>query len=204
MTYLKQISDRPRPSVDLQSFARDLAKALGGTSRASNNYPDDEQTIAFNGSHNVLELSAVHREQRVVVRIVAADIPFGDRYHAFDGHKTERATVSVVGRPIERIAADVRKRVIDASQAALSAQREFAKQQANNRAGIIAEVSELRADAPYLSIQHNKGEQQATIYNGGESHYLYATLHHDGTVNVQRLGSMSGEKFRALLKALNA
>lgn len=201
-------STRTEIKIDMVSFARDLAKALDKllTSTAvkllpAGDYPNESQTIRV-GNDN-LNLHAVNHKRTVSASIAAPDVPWGDRNTYDKSHRTEQASVNPDGRKIEAIAADIYRRVIVASQAALAKQREYKAMQAEARASIVRVSAALKERLPALNLRVNEQEKRAAIYNGGDGHYLSGTLNADGTVGIDRIGSMSVETFVRIVEILN-
>jgi hypothetical protein len=203
MSYLTEVESfgRKQARIDLPRFAADLAKVLAGTVVAKGEYPDERQAIKI--GTELLNLSADNYKKRVTVSISAPDVPWDDRNTYDKAHRTESATVNPDGRTIERIAADFKRRVIEPSKEALRLQREHAVRMAQGRASIVRLGNALKARLPDLDVRINEKEQRAAIYGGGRGHYLSATLSGDGTIAVERLGSMPLSKFEKIVAILN-
>jgi hypothetical protein len=203
MTYQKERESfgRIELRIDLVRFAADLAKQLAGTTAAKGGYPDERQDIMVGTDQ--LHLSTDNHKKRVHVSISAPDVKHGDRNIYDKAHKTESASVNPDGRTIERIAADIKRRVIEPSKEALRLQREHAKRMAEGRAAIVRLSAALKRRLPDLDVRTNEQEQRAAIYGGSNGHYLSATLSGDGTVAVERLGSMPMSKFERIVAILN-
>jgi len=198
-SYIKQTERNPRGEIDLARFAADLAKALGGELQAAGDYPNEVQT--FRVGADLVCLHANNWKRRVNVSISAPDVPHDERFARYDkSDRPESATVSP-DRPIATIARDVKRRVIDASQPALTLQRENAKANATRRAAIVVEADALKATCPMLDVKVNEREQRATIWGSGD-HYLSATLSADGKVHVERIGSMDRATFQKIVALL--
>jgi hypothetical protein len=192
--------------IDVRKFATDLSAALGGSGLAAPSEHDangraqfrlgaDEVTVYGNGYHH---------KGRVEVRIDAPEVPYDDRNMHNKEHHTESATVDPDARTIERIAADIKKRVIDPSQEALRLQREYAAGKAANRSGICVHMETLRAAMPNLQVRkRDERALDAQIYSNSAGHYVGATMAADGHVSIQHIGSMSLEKFVRMMRAIN-
>jgi hypothetical protein len=194
---------RTEQQVDVATFARDLAKALGGALLPATEDATSNRAIKI--GPDVLAVRSNHyaSKGRVTVSISAPDVKWDDRNTYDKTHRTEDATVNPEGRTIERIAADIKRRVIDASLPALALQRAHAAQLAQGRADIVARAADLKAALPGLDIRVNEKERRAGIFNGASSHYLSGTLNADGSISLDRIGSMSTAKFLKIVAVLN-
>lgn len=188
--------------IDLPRFAADLAKELGGEVLPPPDYPRERQYIGI--GTDKLDITVDDWKKRVSVSIEAPDVAWGDWSTYDKAQRTESATVNPDGRSIAAIAKDIKKRVIDANQAALAARRAYAVQQKQNRADIVARANELKAAYPKLDVRVNEREQNASIYSGPSAFYLSARMSSNGRVSVDRLGDVSGETFVKILAVLEA
>ncbi len=212
MAYLTEIIEygRPRQIVDLSRFAADLAAALDKLlpgivvkHEPPAEYANHEQTIAVGNDRLRVHGNTYQTAARVVLYLDAPDVPHGD-WSVYDkDQKTTSAAVNPDGRAIDAIARDVKKRVIDANQAALAKRREHAKQQASNRDDIVRHADELKAAVPGLDIRVEPREQNARIFGGDRFHgYLSGTLHHDGSVTLDRISRIPNKSFRKIAALL--
>jgi hypothetical protein len=203
VTYLKDHESfgRIEKRIDLVRFAADLAKQLAGKTTTEAQYPDERQGVMV--GTDLINLSADNHKKRVHVSISAPEVPWDDRNTYDKAHKTESASVNPDGRTIERIAADIKRRVIEPSKEPLRLQREHAVKMAEGRASIVRLSAALKARLPGLDVRTNEKEQRAAIYSGSNGHYLSATLSGDGTIAVERLGSMPMSKFERIVAILN-
>ena len=120
---------------------------------------------------------------------------WGDWSSYDKAQKTESATINPDGRSIAAIAKDIKKRVIDANQAALAARRAYAVQQQQNRADIVSRAAKLKAAYPKLDVRVNERDQNATIYSGPSAFYLGGRMSSNGRVSVDRFGDVSNRDF---------
>lgn len=212
MTYITETLEygRKRQAVDLSRFAADLTKALAKllpTVKVQHTppteYVDAHQAIMVGTDRLDLRSNSYQSKCRVIVYLDAPDVPHGDWSTYDKEQRTESATVNPDGRSIEAIARDINKRVIFANQPVLAKRRAYAKQQADNRATIVKHAADLKTAVPALDIRINEREQRAAIFGGSNfAGYLTGTLHADGTVNVDRLGSISNQQFRKIVAIL--
>lgn len=123
MSYLVEVERYGRKEYEFETerFTRDLAAALGGEYLSS----DCNRGSIKLGAEELTIYSLWNGRGRVECSMYAPDVPHSDRNYYSADHKTAEATVSSA-RPIEKIAADIRRRVIEASAAALANQRMFA------------------------------------------------------------------------------
>jgi hypothetical protein len=192
-----------RERVNLKLFADDLANALNITSASATvtEYGDEAKIQIGESTELRLSTDRYARTPRVEVSIRATDISHDDRnWHAQD-HKTPSASVSV-GRDIKKIAADIKRRVIEASQSALQLQHDYAAQQQQNRHGIIAKAAKLQKAFPEIQVTVHEREQRASLYLNRDNLYVSGSLQHDGRVNIERIGSLDQERFARVMSAL--
>lgn len=209
--YQKQIEryGRLETVTDVRAFAADLSKALNGGElqpAREDSIDDAMHRGCFSLGDDLIMVTGnyYHSKGRVTVHIEAPEIKHGDKNIHSKDHRTTSATVNPDGRSIDAIAKDIKKRVIEASQPALKLQREFAAQRNQARENIVEHMHTLSSAVPGLSVnRRSPDEQNAAIYSGSGNHYVSATLNSDGTVSISHLGSMSIEKFTAVMKLLN-
>jgi hypothetical protein len=197
--------ERREGHVDLERFATNFAKAIGGRLIPADDMDAKTHRTITLGAE-IISLSVPSygpaAKMKVTFTIRAPDVKHDERNFHDKKHKTEEATVSPDSRTIEAIANDVKRRVIEASKPALAAQRAYAQDIRDSRASIVTIADSLKRRMPMLDVRVNEQERRASVY-GGKGHYVDACLSADGSVNVQRLGSMSLVQFEAVMKLLN-
>jgi hypothetical protein len=186
--------------IDMPRFAADIAKAIGGELLPPGDYPHERQFIRV--GKDKLDLAANTWKKRVNVSIEAPDVAWGDWSTYDKTQRTESASVNPDGRSIAAIAKDLKKRVVEANQAALAARRAYAAQQKQNRADIVARAAALKAACPNLTVNVNEREQNATIYSGPSQLYLSGRLDSRGRVQLDRLDYMSIDAFKKIIAIL--
>ena len=200
---------RKEVKIDMPRFARDLAKALDklltGTDVVKllppGEYAHENQSIQV--GNDVLDIRADNWKKKVNAYINAPDVVWGNRNTYEKSHRTESASVNPDGRTIEAIAKDINKRVVVASQEALAKQREWAAANIAAKAEIVRVAAALKDRVPGLDIRVNVDEKRAAVYSGSTGHYLSGSLSADGTVSVDRIGSVSVETFARIVAILN-
>lgn len=194
MSYISQ--DGRYYKVDTQRFARDLCKAMGGT-----NLQGEYAMARFMVGTEQIWVHGDDWKKRVNIGVSAPDVAHGDRNLYNGDHKTAEASFNP-DRPIERLAKEVRTRVIEASKDALAKQRAYAAEQIARREGIAADAAKLQAEMPNITVRVNDSDKQsATIWAKGDIH-LSARLNVGGTVYIDRIGSVSVEKFKKIMAIL--
>jgi hypothetical protein len=196
--------------LDIQAFARDLAEALGA--RVIPPKADDCGTrerwasIAYGGCEIGLTRGWRNNEwDKVTVRIAPLDckltyneLPRGDEY------KLPEATLTAT-RPMARIVADIKRRIITPADAPIQKRREYAAQlkaQANN---LALTAASLRVRHPGLQVTAKEGETYSgAIYRNDGGTYLSGRFYNDGTVSIDRLGTLTADQFARVMDALYA
>lgn len=201
VSYISPTDRHPRGAIDMPRFAADLAKELGGTVQPDGDYPHENQKIALAGGKEFLRLTADNWKRRVKVTVAASDIR---EYRVGDSAQhTESATLNPDGRAIAAIARDIKRRVIDASQRALAAQRAWAAQQIEDKASVQQQSDALKAKHPALYVRVDHGGLVASISGGATGHYISARMEAGGRVTVERLGTVTAEQFDQIVEVLN-
>jgi hypothetical protein len=187
---------------DVAAFGRELCKALGGSELS----PDTAADHYFHFQVGDAEISLsegwhTNDCQRVHVRIMPTNfaLPSGQWPR---GLILPEASVPVAW-PMDRIAADIKRRVIDASPEPFAALR-------RRQGQITAAATTLRLHAATLSerfgnldIRVVEGDHHvAQIYSRGNRTYLVGRLYADGQVNIDRIDALSSEQFAAVCEIL--
>jgi hypothetical protein len=194
---------RQETRVDLARFVVDLAKELGGKVANDPKVDADDRTHIMLGTER-LDFSTRTwgaGRGRVHVSIWAPDIKHDERGYYGDKLRTESATIDPNKRTIQAIAKDIKKRVVEGSKEALRLQREYADTVRQGRADIKKHAARLQQSTG-LDVRVNEGERRAAVYSNGDGFYLSATLSEDGTIGIDRIGSMPLERFEALVFVL--
>lgn len=208
MTYIVTVEKygRKEQQTDLQRFAKDLSKALGGGEVIPNqeNY-DDECFASFRLGSDLINLygNRYGSKGRVSVSIRAPDIKHDEFNSYAKEHRTESAHVSPDARSIEQIAKDIRKRVVDASQEALRLQREYAAQKRAGRNNLATHIERLSQAAPYLQVRRQNDRELTASVHGGTGAYFSGSLDSTGAVSIHHISSMSIDKFVRVMAILN-
>lgn len=196
--------ERNQLVLDLPRFAADLAKELGGKVLASDS-PHDRYTRVLVGDVE-LTLSAGFRRgetDKVTVSVWPAsqalrhvDVPRGD------GFELPSATVSAT-RPLHRVVADIRRRVIEPSKAPIAKRLDRFNEQKRRASDLVRTADRLRKRFPGLSIKTDldRGQSGSVYYNNGGV-YFNGRLNADGSVYPDRLGTLTAEQFERVMKAL--
>ncbi|MGX1098871.1 hypothetical protein [Amorphus sp. MBR-141] len=189
--------------LDVSAFVRDLAGAMGGSVEPDkSDIPDDmRHSAAFTLDGNSLSFSRVYNKpDRVEIHISADDVQARDRDHYTKAHKAASATLST-SRPLDKIAADVWRRVIEPSQDALAGQRERRDVLATRRAEIVETVERLRAALPESHVDIESDGLSASFRAGGHCGYLYARVDRD-CVTIDRMQSVPVSTFLEIVALL--
>lgn len=108
------------------------------------------------------------------------------------------ASVSVA-RPLAAIAKDITRRVIMPAAAPLAKRVEYAAAIVKRRKG-VAEMAEELGRFPGLTVRLERSGDSASLY--ASDPYLSGRLDSDGSVTLDRLSSLSLEKFAAVWAAI--
>lgn len=204
MTYTTQIEryGRTESVVDLPRFAADLARELGGQVEPEGEYPNERQRVTVGADRLFVSANNYSAKARVAVSVDAADVGHGERNTYARDHKTESATVDPNGRPIARIAADIKRRVLEASAPALARQREYAAQQRAARSDLESAVESLARAVPAVCVNVADDKLSASLYIAEP--YFSGRMSADGRITAERMAPLSADKLARLLELLAA
>lgn len=203
MTYISHNADN-RLTLDLKRFAGDLAKELGGKVVPNESQHDRYIRILINDTELTLSAGWKSGEvNKVTVSIWPAeqalrhvDVPRGD------GFELPSATVSA-SRPLHRVAADIKRRVIEPATAPLAKRRERLIQVGERARDLKKSAERLRKQFPGLSINTDQDRgQTGTVYYNADGVYFNGRLNADGSVYPDRLGTLTAEQFERLMAVL--
>lgn len=199
--------NRDEQVLDLHAFAVALAKALKGKiirhdadSIANDRYVSIEIEGAILGLTKGWKKSELEKVEvrigPIGLKLGYNDTPRGDEY------KTPEASVST-GRPMDKIVADITRRVIEPGKAPIAKLHEHAatcNQQANE---LLATAERFRKRDPNMKITVKDGERfSAGLYrNVTGQPYLSGNIRSDGSVTLDHL-SLSAEQFERFYAAI--
>jgi hypothetical protein len=209
MSYIteRESYGRTERHLDVPRFAADLAVALGGTID-----PDSEDYGGYrkiNLPDNLqLSISQTHTygagdREKVTLRLRPTDVP-NDLHSSFYGAKYRLPEIHVsTARPMDKIAADIKRRLFTAAADPIAAQRETARQRQEYRNKLAESVAAMRQEFPQLDIRE-RDKDRAEFFSGSIGHYLSGQIHSDGMISIDRMGSVSREQFLAICRILNS
>jgi len=204
----KESYGRVERVMDVQKFAADLAKALGGTYVAPK--PND-MGAGERYAHIIVDDCDIgitrgwenRNSDKVTFNIAPAnctlgynDTPRGEEY------KLPRASMSV-SKPMNRLVADVKRRVIDPAKAPIAKRREHAAELKRRANSLVDVAAKLRAAHPGLEVKVADGSTYSgSIYRNGDGPYVSGSVYADGTVSIDRMGTLSPAQFDRVMRAL--
>lgn len=200
--------NRPEQVLDLHRFAADVCKLLKGKIvQQKHDEIVNERYVSIEIDGAVLGLTKGWKRSeldKVTVNIgplglklAYNDTPRGPEY------KTPEATVSTA-RPLDKIVADIKRRVIEPGKAPIAKLHEHAATCDQQRNSLVAVAADLRKRYPMLQVTVKDGERfSAGLYrNANDEPYLSGSVRADGSVSIDRLGSLSAEQFERVMAAL--
>jgi hypothetical protein len=108
-------------------------------------------------------------------------------------------------RPLDRLAADVRRRLVAPSDVIHAGLQDALAAQEAHRKNCEARVAELRAIFPTIQLDFTDDRTtSARLYANGGGCYLAGRLESDGGLYVDRVGGVPAERATAFLRALLA
>ena len=202
----------PRQSIDLPQFAADLCKAMGGTLPPVN--PDRTsydlaryQSFALDGCEIGLTRGWHRNEWNKITVCIAppadAKLTYNQTPYG-EGYKLPKATITAT-RPMDRIVADIKRRVIEPAKAPIAKRREHAEQLRQNANDLASTAARLRKSHPNLDIRVEQGATSSgSFFRQGEGPYLSGTFYADGSASINHIGSLTRKQFERLMRALYA
>lgn len=202
-------SDNPHGPFRLDTFAftRDLAPLLDGTVdiKDANNQdrgaaillPDDMRLTIWTDRSN---------PEKVDLRIYPSDLPiWPNPFPAYsDTYKLPSIGVST-GRPLAKIAADIKRRLIPEAKAPCEARRKYVRQQNEATNSLTAYAARVKAEIPGFRITEPRDDGSPvslSAYWGTGATYLDARLYSNGNVGIDRISSMPFEMFKEVCRVL--
>jgi hypothetical protein len=193
-------SFKPRRKVDLARFAPDLAKALGGKSVVEN---IDRYSVEVDGFHIWID-TLWNDATKVTLHIRDADRQWlGSNEPSGDGYRMPSIKISV-DRPMERLAADIKRRLIEPAREPAEKRREYVAKLNESAANLTLTADKLRKRFPGLTVRMEKdATHSGTVYhNSSGTPYLNGRFYADGKVSIDQLGSLSAAQFERVMKAI--
>ena len=210
MSYIEVVQSygHDERKLNVARFAADLRKALGGAPLPAKDCDTDvyrHARFALDGNEITLTSGWRRNEiDKVTVRCSPLNCkldynntPRGDEY------KLPEATVSAE-RPLQAIAADIKRRVIEPAKAPIAKRREYAATLAKQANDLASTCARLRERFPGLSVTLKNGATySASLYHNTDAGpYLSGQVHADGSMSIDRLGSLSADQFERVMTAL--
>lgn len=204
MTYFTETERHGRTQIEFDSkrFLADLVAALGGS---------DADPEYQGGRFNVDGLAVYLRQgYGAKVRRVTVTSGTADK----DAHRLAYARGSVPSfpsitidpdRPLDVLVKDIKRRVIEASAEPMAALAALAAAQADTASQLKAAADRINAKFPgAVTVSGDDTKRNADVYLNGAGSYLSGRLNADGTLYVDRVGSVPAHKVEALLALLTA
>jgi hypothetical protein len=191
--------------LDTRQLAGDLAPLLGGKVLAKA-ADDDMQSPVYESA--IIELPGglqIHvctswrdRVSKWVFRTGVDWRITGKLNGHYRGVNFPSANISA-SKTVERIAADIKRRLVEPSQAPLAEiMKNFADLQADTQE-IAARMADLSTRFPWLTVRAEKDGTEIELYVNSGGSYLSARLSRSGTLYLDRSCSVAGSQIDALL-----
>jgi hypothetical protein len=201
MTYFveQEIHGRKQVEFDYARFLADLVKAFGGQ-----NVDPQYQGGRFEveGLTITIRTGSGAKARRVTLAASAADTRATRMAYA-QGTLPRFPKITIdPDRPFDTLVRDIRKRVIDAGAAPLASLKALAGAQETASDALRQHAERLNAAFPgAVTVPDDRTKDTASVYlNKGV--YLSGRLTSSGTLHIDRIGSLSGDKVERLLALL--
>lgn len=191
--------------IDVQRFAKDIAAQLGGTIIPENPDAYDAKTSASFTMPEQLKIHVwhnySHKGAQVGLSIAPTDVP-QDLWSSMYGDKYKLPSITVsTDRPLSALAKDITRRLIEACASPVRERRAYAKQQQEHKDSLGVAVAALKKAFPALDLRVNDKGTEATFYSSKP--YMQGRVYVDGSVGIDRLGTISPEAFAKVMRLLS-
>lgn len=185
--------------VDCVAVAKALAETWGGTL--------GEGEACAHGIGRVIlgDLTVYIRAAKDLGRVeVGASAPALERSVSHYSRPTFPRVSSDTAKGIAKLAADLKRRVVDPAQAPLAELKGKVTAQTDARTELEAHATALRLSMPFLDIKVPADAQalEASVYCSKDSLYLSGRLLSDGRLTIDRLSAIDTDRAAAVLRAL--
>lgn len=194
--------------VDLKNFAIQLAGLLRGEFKPEAESYDQKDRATVILPEEAIRITIYrrydHKAGQVGLDIDATDVPpqtfYGDKY------KLPHITITTT-RPLEILVKDIKRRLIEPAAAPLAERRKSRDQDQLQKEGLKSAVESLRRRFPQLTIHypdpHGRTDRdRAPIYCSKPN--LSGYVFWNGSVNIERIESMSENRFAQFLAMMTA
>jgi hypothetical protein len=180
--------------LNVNALAADLAPLVGGVVD-----PEDKHVIALGDLRIYIRAGYGAHKGRAEIGVHAPSVASQLNYQRAQWPKM----TADAGRPVEKIAAEIKRRVIEPAAPVLADLKAQLANQLDQRSQIEAHAEAIRKAFPMVSVKFEDGQRtQAQVYGNAGGAYLSARLNPDGGLYPDRVGSIGPERTHALLAAL--
>lgn len=185
------------PFVDVAAFAAALSAAMGGTLTQAEEGPYGVGRFTVDGIEFWMR-----RDKGDKVAVGASAGGLARQLHHSDRISWPSACISTA-RPIERLAADVTRRVLAPARECLEVTRAKVAEVEQRAADLMRHVEALRAACPWLDVDPRiePGQCEAKVWGWGDP-YLTGRLYADGKLGIDRVAPLDNDRALAVLRAL--
>lgn len=197
----QELFGRPNTYLDLAGFAEALAKELGETADVRERGP---YAIAGVSCANGVHLHVAGEYGAKFGRVaVSARIPAEDTLDHHERTKLPRITVDSA-RPLQALAKDIRRRVLEPAAEALKASADTLKAVEDRREALAGHVAKLRETFPGLQVTPDERGDRASLYfnNSDRGGYITGTLYADGRMCLDRVVAYTDAACMGVLAAI--
>lgn len=207
-SYTVEAYGRPEHRLDVQSFTKDLAKAMGGEycpPEEPGDTHDNRSFGRFRFPGDGVKVTVYHgyglKPEQVSLRLDLEDFPNEVR-NAIYGDKYKLPEIKVsVERSLQVLARDIEKRLIQAAQAPLTARRELARSYHETAESLDKAMAEFRAAFPGARLDVVSNSKQSATFYISEP-YVSGTLFAEGSVTINHMASLPRGKLVRLVALL--
>jgi hypothetical protein len=183
--------------IDVTALAADLAPLLGATLGALEAGKYGRAELLFDGW--AISLRSNHKKRDGIS--AQGWFPNGGNLHYGERPKLPGANMTTA-QPLERLAKAIKTRVIDAGAEAVALYKERTTARSTQRDQLAAVVAELAAAYPFLRVELPADTQATSAGVWGRGLYFSGSVSFDGALSIDRIGSLKGDKAKALLALL--
>lgn len=191
-------------NFDSIRFAKDIAAELGGTAEPYGETYDKRAKIILPDSMELLVYwqgyGAAARAGKVSIEVQPDNVPYELRPVYGEQYKLPSINVDT-NRPLDKIAADIRRRLLPAAAEPMAKCRAYAARRQQALDNMTSARASFAQEFPQFHVRGENDEASFSYYEAGKTH-ISGRFNEDQSVIIERLGTLSAEQFRAICAIL--
>lgn len=191
-------------NFDSIRFAQDIATELGGTAEPYGETYDKRAKIILPDSIELFVYwqgyGAAAKAGKVSIEVQPDDVPYDLRPVYGSQYKLPSINVDT-NRPLNKIAADIKRRLLPAAEAPIAARREYASKRQRKLSNMASARDSFAKEFPQFHVRGENDKASFSYYESGKIH-ISGRINEDQSITIDSLGALSAEQFRAVCAIL--